>query len=72
MEDVKELNETVRWLFRSKRAEKSGADGWQHLIPHHLTVIGVAEANHFTMVRRPNVGQVAHILQNACRNALLN
>lgn len=71
IEDIKEVNETVRWLFRSHRAAQSGPDGWEKLIPSHkITVKPLDEANHFTMVREPNVGRIAQMLQEACRQAL--
>uniref|UniRef100_V5EPC7 Polyketide synthase n=1 Tax=Kalmanozyma brasiliensis (strain GHG001) TaxID=1365824 RepID=V5EPC7_KALBG len=69
--DIKEVNETVKWLFRPNRAEKSGADGWQQLLPvGTIGVSPIAEANHFTLVREPAVGSVAQCLQEACRAAL--
>ncbi|GAC94994.1 polyketide synthase [Pseudozyma hubeiensis SY62] len=72
IEDIEEINETVRWLFRPNRARTNGADGWQEVIPgEEIEVVSVANANHFTMVREPAASQVADVLQDACRKALL-
>lgn len=71
MEDIKEVNETVKWLFRHNRAQNYGSDGWEAYIPHDKMIITpITSANHFTLVREPNLGEVANVLQEACRSAL--
>ncbi|SJX66636.1 related to Polyketide synthase [Sporisorium reilianum f. sp. reilianum] len=71
MEDVEEVNDTVRMLFSANRAEERGPDGWQQLLPSDkIEVRRVAEANHFTLVREPVVASIAAILQEACSKAL--
>ncbi|SNX88096.1 related to Polyketide synthase [Melanopsichium pennsylvanicum] len=73
IQDVREVNDTVRWLFRSGRAEVSGSDGWEKFIPKQkIQVVSVKEANHFTIIRDPALGQVAQVLQDGCRSALQN
>ncbi len=58
----------MRWLFwLIGRGE--GTDGWEGVLPKEgITVCPVKEANHFTLVREPNVGKVAQVLQEACRS----
>ncbi|UTT88459.1 hypothetical protein NDA17_000618 [Ustilago hordei] len=71
IEDIREINETVRWLFVPNRATQNGSDGWERFIPpHKITVEPVSGANHFTMVREPAVEAVARVLQEACGQAL--
>ena len=69
MEDVKEVNETVKMLFMPGRVEKRGADGWERLVKG-VRVRAVEGANHFTLVREQGVGEVAKVLTEACRVAL--
>lgn len=70
MDDIQEVNETVRMLFKQNRAQERGPDGWQHLVlGERIEVKGLAEANHFALVREPAVGQIAGILQEACTKA---
>lgn len=71
IEDIREINETVRWLFVPNRATQNGSDGWERFIPpHKITVEPLSGANHFTMVREPAVEAVARVLQEACGQAL--
>ncbi|SPO31862.1 related to Polyketide synthase [Ustilago trichophora] len=71
IEDVKEVNATVKWLFRANRARESGTDGWDTYIPaNKIQVKAVAQANHFTLVREAVQDQIAQILAEACQVAL--